>query len=188
MKNSDLSYFSSGKRIWKNFVATAAISVALAQQTIANTEGFTLQGSGTLHWFGIKIYEAKLFAPGQLDPAQLSNRAFALELTYARDFSGKSIADKSIDEIKRLTFGNAEKRQNWQLQMQAIFPNVRTGDRIRGVHRPGAGVSFFHNDKPIGSIEDPEFTQAFFAIWLDPKTAKPSLRRELLGLAESPKP
>lgn len=185
MKNNDLNYFSSGKRIWRNLAATAALTVGLAQQAIANIEGLALHGSGTLHWFGIKIYEARLFAPGQLDPAQLPNNPFALELTYARDFSGTSIADRSSDEIKRLGFGSAEKRQNWQQRMQALFPDVKAGDRIRGVHRPGAGVSFFHNDKPIGAIEDVEFARAFFAIWLDPRTAKPSLRRELLGLAGS---
>lgn len=188
MKNSDLNYFSTGKRIWKNLVITAAITVGLTQQALANIEGLALQGSGTLHWFGIKIYEAKLFTPGQLDPAQLPSKPFALELTYARDFSGASIAERSSDEIKRLGFGNTEMRQSWQQRMQAVFPNVRAGDRIRGVHRPGAGVSFFHNDKPIGAIEDSEFARAFFAIWLDPRTAKPSLRKELLGLAESAKP
>lgn len=185
MKNSNLNYFSSDIRIWRNLAAVAALSISLAQQAAANIEGFALQGSGTLHWFGIKIYEARLFAPNPLDPAQLPSNAFALELTYARDFSGSSITDLSNEEIKRLGFGSAEMRQRWQQRMQLVFPNVRAGDRIRAVHRPGTGVSFFHNDKPIGAIEDPEFARAFFGIWLDPRTAKPSLRRELLGHAGS---
>ncbi|MEY2681970.1 MAG: hypothetical protein RIQ66_531, partial [Pseudomonadota bacterium] len=110
---------------------------------------------------------------------------FALELTYARDFNGSSIAERSIDEIKRLGIGSAEQHQAWRSRMQAIFPNVRSGDRIRGIHRPGSGASFTLNDKPIGSIDDAEFARAFFAIWLDPKTSEPSLRKELLGLNAS---
>jgi len=31
-------------------------------------------------------------------------------------------------------------------------------------------------------IRDPEFAEAFFAIWLDPRTRDPELRQQLLGL------
>jgi len=34
---------------------------------------------------------------------------------------------------------------------------------------------------PIGTIEDPEFARASFAIWFDPRTSEPVLRRQLLG-------
>jgi hypothetical protein len=44
------------------------------------------------------------------------------------------------------------------------------------------------NDKPIGNIDDAEFARAFFAIWLDPKTSEPSLRKQLLGLNASQRP
>lgn len=90
---------------------------------------------GTLRWMGLKIYEARLFASTRPSPALLSQLPFALELTYARDFNGSSIAERSINEIKKLGIGSAEQHQAWRSQMQAIFPNVRSGDRIRGVHR-----------------------------------------------------
>jgi hypothetical protein len=41
-------------------------------------------------------------------------------------------------------------------------------------------VAFFHNDKPIGRIDDADFASAFFLIWLDERTAAPSLRASLL--------
>lgn len=170
---------------------TAATAVVLAGWLTpagANMEELRLQGAGTLRWLGLKIYEARLFAPDRLHPTQFSQQPFALELTYARDFSGGSIAEKSVDEIRRLGLGNPGQHQAWRTQMLAIFPNVKAGDRIRGIHQPGSGAQFFHNGRPIGRIDDTEFAQAFFAIWLDPRTAEPTLRQELLGLTASARP
>jgi hypothetical protein len=170
-------------------LAAAMITVlASLEAAKANLDDLQLQGMGTLRWMGLKIYEARLFASTRPNPNQLTQLPFALELTYARDFNGSSIADRSIDEIKKLGIGSAEQHQAWRSRMQAIFPNVRSGDRIRGIHRPGSGASFMHNDRPIGSIDDAEFARAFFAIWLDPKTSEPLLRKELLGLNSSQRP
>jgi hypothetical protein len=33
----------------------------------------------------------------------------------------------------------------------------------------------------LGTIDDPVFARAFFAIWLDPRTREPQLRNRLLG-------
>ncbi len=178
----------AGQRLLVGLAAASVVMTAAMKPLQANIEGFQLQGTGTLRWMGLKIYDARLFTPHRLDPQQLAKQPFALELTYARDFSGNSIAERSMDEIKRLGMGSASQRQAWYLRMQALFPDVKAGDRIRGVYRPGEGALFFHNDNPIGSINDIDFARAFFAIWLDPKTAKPSLRKELLGLSPSAQP
>lgn len=177
------------KKVVRGLAAATAVVMATGLSPAwANIEDLQLQGAGTLRWLGLKIYEARLFAPSRLNPTQIAQQPFALELTYARDFSGSSIAERSVDEIKRLGMGNTAQHQAWRNQMLAIFPDVKAGDRIRGTHRPGAGAQFFHNDKPIGRIDDAEFARAFFAIWLDPRTAEPSLRKELLGLTTSARP
>jgi len=58
---------------------------------------------------------------------------------------------------------------------------VRKGDRITGVNLPPGIVRFYFNGQPIGEIDDPEFTRAFFGIWLDPRTSRPEFRKRLLG-------
>ena len=65
--------------------------------------------------------------------------------------------------------------------MKAIFPTVGKGDRLTGVNVPSRGAAFFHNGKPIGEIVEPAFAQAFFGIWLDPRTSRPDFRSRLLG-------
>jgi hypothetical protein len=65
--------------------------------------------------------------------------------------------------------------------MRALFPDVAAGDTLTGVHLPERGARFFHNGRLLGEIRDPQFSRAFFAIWLDPRTREPSLRAALLG-------
>jgi hypothetical protein len=168
----------------RKIFAVLLIAASTAGTALASTDPMRLHGEGSLRWLGLKIYEARLFASQQFAPQQSLQAPFALELTYARNFVGEKIAQVSIDEIKRLGIGNSVQHEQWLSHMKAIFPSVKPGDRLRGVHQPGQGASFFFNDQPIGIIKDPAFSNAFFSIWLDPKTAEPGLRRALLGLAQ----
>lgn len=142
-----------------------------------------LAGEGTLRWFGLRIYDARLWVgPRGLDPERIGDDAFALEISYARSLSGAAIAERSAAEIARLGLAATEgQRIDWLERMAAIFPDVRDGDRIAGVFDPRAGTRFFLNERPIGSVADPAFARAFFGIWLDARTAAPQLREALLG-------
>ncbi len=155
---------------------------------MANTDAFQLQGEGTLRWFGLKIYDARLFSSDRLAPERALQQPFALELTYARDFSGLKIAETSLDEIRKLTGAPDDRTDQWFAHMQRIFPSVKAGDRLRGVYEPGRAAHFYFNNQFIGSIQDAEFARAFFSIWLDPRTTKPDLRSQLLGRASSRTP
>lgn len=135
-------------------------------------------GSGTFRWFGFHIYDARLWVEGE---GFAPERAFALGLRYAREFKGTAIAQSSTDEIRRLQLADEPRIVRWDAEMRRIFPTVRQGDEIVGLHRPSRGVEFFHNGKAIGEIADPGFARAFFGIWLDPRTKGPDLRLALLG-------
>jgi len=161
------------------------LSALLATNSWANTDALTLHGEGSLRWLGLKIYDARLFSTGRLAPERLMESPFALELTYARNFAGAAIAERSVEEMRKIGAGRPDQHGNWQAAMQRIFPDVRAGDRLRGIHQPGRGASFVLNGETIGSIDDPEFSSAFFAIWLDPRTTEPALRKSLLRLADS---
>jgi hypothetical protein len=137
-------------------------------------------GSGSLHWFGLHVYDARLAVAGErFDP----QRPFALTLRYARDFKGERIAQASADEIKRLGFGTPAERERWLEAMKRLFPDVRRGDELTGTSLPGRGTQFYLNGRAIGAIDDPAFAQAFYAIWLDPRTRSRELRAQLLGEA-----
>jgi hypothetical protein len=140
-------------------------------------------GRGRLTWFGLHVYDARLFVPRGFDAADPAAQPFALELTYARNLDGRAIAARSHDEIARLGFGSAAQRERWLEQMTALFPDVRAGQRLAGIYRPGGATRFYVDGRALGEIDDPDFGRAFFAIWLDPRTSAPQLRASLLSPA-----
>jgi len=143
------------------------------------------QGAATLRFFGLRIYEARLWTKGSaVDAANWATTPLALELTYARSLSGKEIAKRSLVEMRRqaeISVANAEK---WLTEMEAAFPDVKEGDRISGViTEPGAGIQFFINGKPGRKVADAAFARLFIGIWLAPQTSEPALRKALLESA-----
>ncbi|HYF61042.1 MAG TPA: chalcone isomerase family protein [Burkholderiaceae bacterium] len=140
-----------------------------------------LAGEGELRWYGLRVYTAQLWVP---DPTvrfdALARGPFALELRYATGLRGEAIAERSVQEIERLGFGDPSRRARWLGEMKRLFPDVARGDRIAGIHEPGRGARFYVNDRPVGRVDDPDFAAAFFAIWLDERTVAPALRESLL--------
>jgi hypothetical protein len=139
-----------------------------------------LAGEGKLTWLGFHVYDARLYAPAGFDVGNPFAQQFVLELTYARKLEGKAIAEASRDEMQRLAFGTAEQQARWLAQMEKLFPDVEKGRRIAGVNQPGKGARFYVDGNFVGSVDEPDFARAFFAIWLDPRTRAPRLRESLL--------
>lgn len=154
--------------------APAAITDLLRQPRVA--------GEGRLRWFGLQIYDARLFVtPDGVDIERWTRTPFALELRYARKLMGEDIAQASLKEMARMGFGTEAQRAGWLETMRRLFPDVIAGDRLTGVHLPEGRAVFYRNDTRIGRVEDRQFVEAFFAIWLDPRTVAPDLRRSLLA-------
>ena len=135
-------------------------------------------GAGRFRWYGFHVYDARLWVSGERYDAATP---FALGLRYARTFTGAAIATSSIEEIRRLGATDATLLARWESEMQRVFPNVAAGDDLVGLHRPRRGVAFYLNGRAIGEIADAGFAQAFFGIWLDPRTRGVDLRTALLG-------
>lgn len=168
----------AGTLLAASLAGAAAAAPPYVRQYIADAR---LAGSGSLAWFGVRLYDAALYVPARFEPAEPLAQPFALELTYARPLSGKRIAQASRDEIERLGFGDAAQRAQWHAQMTALFPDVAAGTRLAGVNLPGQGARFYLDGRPLGAIEDADFARAFFAIWLDARTRAPQLRARLLN-------
>ena len=129
-------------------------------------------------WF-FDIYDASLIAPHGKFTEQ---SPFALSLTYLRDFDGDAIASRSIDEMRKLGMADEMKLAKWYEQMQRIFPNVKDGQTITGLVDNNKISHFYLEEQEVGSIEDAEFSQWFFNIWLSENTSEPKMRMQLLGL------
>ena len=71
--------------------------------------------------------------------------------------------------------------KSWEQALGGAFPDVRKGDRLIVIHRPGEGTVFLANGLQTGTIADPAFGRFFFGIWLSPQTSEPRLRDALLA-------
>ena len=150
----------------------------LPAPVLALAPGLRAQGGGELTFFGISIYDGWYWSPVRAWP---NDGPYALDLTYHRNLDGALIAQRSTDEIAKLGYGSQAERARWGRLMSQIFPDVRRGDRLTGVYTGAGAVRYFHNGKPIGEIAEPGFAQAFFGIWLDPRTSRADFRQKLLG-------
>jgi hypothetical protein len=135
--------------------------------------GLRRWGSADFRRYGFLVYHATLWAGD--DP---SSPPLALRLDYKRSIAGSAIVEASIAEMRQLGASEADLRR-WEQEMARLFPDVRDGDHLTGIHLADSAV-FLFNGSRRGEIADPEFARRFFAIWLDPRTSAPTLRAALL--------
>jgi hypothetical protein len=154
---------------------------ALPPELKTELRGARLLGEGTLRYLGLHVYDIRLWGEADFSVRELQGAALALELEYARSLEGRAIAERSLKEMQSLGSVDAAQAERWLQQMRQIFPDVKKGDRITGVQRPGEAARFFVNGQPRGEVRDAEFTRLFFGIWLSPRTSQPRLREALLG-------
>jgi hypothetical protein len=166
-------------------VAGPAVAQPAADDTRAELQQVLPQaqlvGKGRLTFWGFQVYDARLWANPGFRPQGFASDALALELSYLRGFDSQAVAERSISEMRRSAPVTDEQAGQWMSAMARVLPDVKKGDRVMGVHRPGVGASFWMNGKPSGEIRDAEFARRFFGIWLAPTTSEPGLRTALLA-------
>ncbi|GLR71142.1 chalcone isomerase family protein [Agaribacter marinus] len=150
--------------------AKAYVKYIEAPQTVGKTR------LEVLFW---DIYDAELIAPSG---DWSTEKPFALRLTYLRDFEGKDIASRSVDEMRELGMQDERKLAKWFQQMQRIFPDVKEGNSITGIYNESQHSVFYFDDEKVGVVEDPEFSKWFFDIWLSEQSSEPKMRKQLLGI------
>lgn len=144
-----------------------------------------LQGQGDLRYLGLRIYEARLWVDGATagvaDGASWTSAPLALEISYQRSLQGSRIAERSLQEMRRQGEIDEPQAADWLRTLRALLPDVRAGDRLTALHRPGQRLQLYANGRLHGETEGDEFARRFLGIWLAPQTSEPALRRALLG-------
>lgn len=143
-----------------------------------------LVGTGVLRFFGLRVYEARLWSGPGFVPAQYARQPIALELLYDRKLEGLAIAERSVAEMRRIGAFSEEQARQWLALMTQAFPDVAAQDRLLGLSDGQGGVRFFHNARQTAQVRDAEYARLFFGIWLAEQTSAPALRKSLLGLAD----
>lgn len=157
----------------------------LLAQPVANLQELVpsaqAAGQARLRFWGLDVYDASLWVAPGFRAGEFGAHGFALQLQYLRNFSATDIARRSLDEMRRAGGFSAAQAAGWQADLARLLPDVRAGDRLTGIHRPGRGALFLLNGRPLGEVGDAQFAQLFFGIWLGPQTSEPTLRNALLA-------
>ncbi|MDB5844285.1 MAG: hypothetical protein JWP79_1595, partial [Polaromonas sp.] len=152
-----------------------------ARPELGALPGARLIGQARLTVWGFDVYDARLWAPAPFSAAGFAVSALALELNYLRNFQAADIAERSLKEMRRSQPVSDVQAAQWKAELLRVIPDVRQGDRITGVHRPGVGAAFWVNGRASGEVLDADFARRFFGIWLSPGTSEPRMRDALLA-------
>ena len=161
----------------------AAAPAAPPVELAADLPGARLRGSALMRFFGLHVYDIRLWTGASAAAADPPQPPLALELIYGRKLVGEQIASRSIEEMRRIGSLTEAQATAWLAAMTRLFPDVKAGDRLTGVLRPDGVARFHFNGQPRGEVADADFGRLFFGIWLSPRTSEPRLREQLLGLA-----
>jgi len=131
----------------------------------------------------VKVYVAALYVgKTSSDPAAIlgSTAPTELVLHFVRDVGGDDVR-KGFDE-------GFEKNAKAQLpalkeriaQLNGWIPDVKSGQKLTFIHKPGTGVQVDVNGSVKGTVKGDDFAKAFLSIWLgDPPNSE--VKTGLLG-------
>lgn len=138
-------------------------------------------GSATLRWFGIHIYDIALYAG---EPSYTAETTAVLSIRYNVSIKSRRLQETTLKEWQRMGKGTDAQRAQWIRQLDALWPDVKSGDRLIAFKRRAGPTQFYFGERLLGEIPDPAFGPAFFAIWLDEDSRYPNIRDGLLGISK----
>jgi hypothetical protein len=160
--------------------------VNFPDQTQAGGTALVLNGLGLRQAtaFKVNVYVAALYVAQTSTDANAilaSNTRKELILQFLRDVDGADLS-KGWQE----GFDNNAKAQLPALKeriekLKGWMADMKTGQRLTFVAKPGAGIEVNVNGTVKGTIEGDDFAKAFLSIWLGATPPNPSLKAGLLG-------
>ena len=144
-----------------------------------------LNGMGVRTKIVFKVYVAGLY----LEKTSRDGMAVAsseqlkrIELVFLRSVDGKTVAEAIAEGFSNNAGETLPALNDRIAKMEKMIPDVKKGDRLVFVYRPGTGIEITANGKPAGSIEGKDFADVLFKVWVGDKPADKSLKNGLLGL------
>ncbi|MEH6564569.1 MAG: chalcone isomerase family protein [Halopseudomonas sp.] len=169
------SLFASEKRL-----AEAAFAASVTPEK--GNQVLQLRNSHLLEYLFVDVYSAALYAPADIELAQLmsSDASLRLELYYYRSISREDVIKAAWTALQRqydeLTLARLKPGID---QLHANLSDISDGDRYSLTRHQGKLV-LRHNEKITFESEDPQLANAYLGIWLSPNGLSEELRTALL--------
>ena len=130
----------------------------------------------------IKAMVSALYLGEGVKPAEvLKDVPKRIEIHYFWNLEGKEIA-KAADKLlaENISTTRLESIRVEINEMNALYENVKPGDRYTLTYIPGVGTELALNGKKKGLVPGAEFASAYFSIWLGKKPMDVAMRDTLL--------
>ncbi|WP_440905382.1 chalcone isomerase family protein [Catenovulum sp. SX2] len=166
---------------------TAVVSTSLSAEVPSPLRDLYKHGQGTMQVYFWKLYDAEFYLPSKT--LDLTDYPQALKITYLRDIKKKDLIDATKEQWQHIGLTH-ENQNSWLKLLDDIWPEITKNDTlVVRVELDGTSQFFYRKAGGksltlLGDVADPEFGKSFLAIWLSPKTSRPDLREQLLGLAD----
>jgi hypothetical protein len=156
--------------------------VSFSDQAQVNGTSLTLNGLGLRQatMLKVNVYVAGLYVAKPSNDASVilgSNTAKELAIQFLRNVSASDL-NKAWEEgfNKQLSAF-----KDHLTMLEGWMTDMKTGQRLVFIHKPGAGVQVDVNGIVKGTIKGDDFAKAFFSIWLGANPPNPALKVGLLG-------
>lgn len=152
------------------------------------SEGATLKLNGLglreATMFKVDVYVAALYVTQtSRDAATIlsSNTPKELILHFVRDVDRADVNKGWQEGFEKNAQGSLAALKERIEAFKQLMPDMKTGQRLRLMYKPGAGVQVDVNDNVKGTIKGDDFARALFSIWLGSHPPNPELTAGLLG-------
>ena len=135
-------------------------------------------GEGEMKVLFWNLYKAELF--GSQDTYSFDDKKLSLKITYYRDIDKKDLIDATEEQWQHIGYSN-DNMSAWLSELASIWPNIKENDVLIVTRNHDMSASFYNQTQLLGTIQDPEFGNAFLSIWLSKQTSRPKLRSKLVG-------
>ena len=146
-----------------------------------------LTGTGIIRYLGLfKVSEVALYIPAEVPADQVlkTDTPRRLEARYFRDLKKDDFVKSTRVWIrKNVSEGEYKTLEPKIEQLNALYEDVKEGDRYGLTYVPGKGTTLDLNGREIGTVPGGDFAQALFSIWLGNEPVEDGLPGELLERA-----
>jgi hypothetical protein len=154
----------------------------------AQVEGtnLTLNGLGLRQAtaFKVNVYVAALYvAKTSSDPNALvgSNAPSELILQFVRNVGADDLRKGWSEGFDKNAKDQLPALKERIAMLNGWMADVKTGERLTFVHKPGAGLQVDVNGTVRGTIKGDDFAKAFLSIWLGADPPNPEIKAGILG-------
>ena len=160
--------------------------VSFPDQAQVEGSNLTLNGLGMRQAtaFKVNVYVAALYVAKPSNDANAllaSNTPSELILQFVRDVGANDIRKGWSEGFEKNAKDQLPALKDRIGELNAWMADVKTGDRLTFIHKPGTGLEVNVKGAAKGTIKGDDFAKAFLSIWLGAEPPNPEVKAGMLG-------